>query len=268
MKLKKKQIIAAMALLCVVPLSSFGSVFVDFNNTNDLAAYFNNNDAVTSPNDPDGGLSDSGSVDYNNSGQVFAYNQSSYDLSQGALTVSMYLQIQGNGLGTTENFWLGFTNDNTDDYVNAAGGTRGASEFYLYVQEADAADQYTLNLKEENQRPASSSAATLVDGNWYFLTLTATYVDDTHIDLSAGMYNSAADGTVGSAVYTISALNNANAGASDTTLYGFFGGVTMQNNGSSAGDNFSITQIPEPATLGLIGFAGMGIVFARRFLSM
>jgi hypothetical protein len=262
--MKQKMCIAALALFVVVPLSSFG-VLADFNTAGDLTGNFNNNDGISTHQDPDLGLSNSGSVDFSNSGQLWVYNQQSFDLSQGDLTISMYLKLKGSGTGSTDNFWLGFTADATDDYTTAAGGSSSSDEFYLYLQEGavTGADQYKLGIKDNNKRPALTANAQTTDNNWYYLTMTASKVDDGTISTTSAMYNSATDGAVGSLLLSTNATF-ASASASDSTLYAFFGGATMQNNGSSVGDNFSVTQIPEPATLTLISTVGAGLLFIRR----
>ncbi|VGO18616.1 hypothetical protein [Pontiella sulfatireligans] len=246
----KKLILGCISVL--VGMGASAGVFVDFNSTNDLATLFNNNDNdLNTANVESGGLGDSGAVKPSNSGQVFACNQASFNLASNELTVSMYVKVKNNVNSTSaENFWLGFTRDETDDYVHAGGGTSDPEEFYVLIKEGGNTNEYVLVLKDGNLRPASSTTNSVTPNSWYYVTLTASRdTENTNfpfMNASAAMYNSDTNGTVGSLVMSVPETNFRSASATNTGLYAFFGGVGPANNGMDYWDNFRVVSSDDP----------------------
>jgi hypothetical protein len=110
----------------------------------------------------------------------------------------------------------------------------------------------------------STSATTLVDGNWYYLTVTLnrTSTQDTFSG-TAELYNATSAGVIGSQLTnaTSSTLVNAAMYADNSVYAGFRAAGSSGNSLSGANlvDNFSVVAVPEPASLAMLALGALAV---------
>lgn len=119
----------------------------------------------------------------------------------------------------------------------------------------------TYQLRQNNSTVSSGSNLSLVDGNWYYMEVTLSKPLANNITLTSSVYNSDANGALGSLVgsYNPAAISSTFA---DSTVYA---ALRVQVDGVSRIDGFGVA-IPEPGTYAaLVGFAALaGTVLHRR----
>jgi hypothetical protein len=109
-----------------------------------------------------------------------------------------------------------------------------------------------------------TSTFALTSGNWYYWETDYTYnTISGNYTFTSQLFNSASDGTVGSAVSPLYSQTVANAGlAASANVYGILGTQAGSTRGIVALDTFSI--VPEPGTAILAGLGLMVVIGFRR----
>lgn len=109
---------------------------------------------------------------------------------------------------------------------------------------------------------AEGVAPNAVAGNWYQYNTTFTLVSATQISVVGSLYNADANGVVGSLFSSTSTANLTQATlATDTSL---FVSLRMHTDAIDVMDNFTVSQIPEPSTFGLLAAGAVGSLVALR----
>ncbi len=272
----------AAASLFAVAVTPTQAVLIDFNDSSDLNTFFNatgnaSTFGVPAPNTQ--GLSGSGSIapsDFFVTGaRVFTegFNGTSSDFS-----ISIYFQFDNPtaGAGFGAGFYMGFgptatynpsLNDNTGASDNhflvgfqprtTTGGTSGTpiTKYAMFLQEKDAGFVSNTSF--------TTLTNDLVLGNWYYLDMQFSYDVDGY-DLTAQLFDSANDGTVGAALAggTVTGTDLLNSALSDgSDVFAFIGGSGGGPRGFENFDNFEL--IPEPTSAALL-ISALGLCAMRR----
>lgn len=279
MKFISHHLMAAIALATMTSTSQ--AVLIDFNDSGDLNTFFNatgNGGAFVVPAPNTEGLSGSGSIspsDFFVTGarvfnEGFAGNSSSFD-------ISIYFQFDNptGGAGFGAGFYIGF--GPTATYAPSLGPSgAGDNHFLIGFQPRTTTGspsgtpitKYEMFLQEKDagavfNSPNSTLAADLVLGNWYYLDINFSYDVDGY-DVNAQLFNSANDGTVGSALAGGSIVANDlvnTALSTDGDVYAFIGNSGGTSRGFANFDNFAL--IPEPTSAALL-FGSLGLLAWRR----
>ncbi|MGN6505379.1 MAG: PEP-CTERM sorting domain-containing protein [Tepidisphaeraceae bacterium] len=170
---------------------------------------------------------------------------------------------------------LGFGIGSSDTFSNATAGR----SIYTRVVATSTTTPGTFSLVRDNkyqsaaasETTAASNFNTLVSDTWYLFTVTLTRssVNTNDFTLSASMQLLGPDGTETPST-TVASFNNfsytnadlaAAADSSTPALYAAFRGG--YGSGAIRLDDYTLS-VPEPASLGLLGLAGLGLVKRRR----
>lgn len=263
-----KKFFAAATLLAVSTTSH--AVLIDFNDGSDLDTFFNATGStgafvVPAPNNV--GLSNSGSVAsstfFATGARVFTdgFLGTTEDFS-----ISIYFKFDNPtaDAGFGAGFYMGFGPSAT--YSPSLGNTgAGDNHFLIGFQprtttggtSGNPITKYALFLQEKNEGTVTNSSFTtltsdLVEGNWYYFDMQFTYDVDGY-DINAQLFDSALDGTVGSALAggAVSGTDLLNPVLSDgSDVYAFFGGSGASSRGFENFDNFAL--VPEPTSAALL----------------
>ncbi|MDQ5901596.1 MAG: hypothetical protein QG580_311 [Patescibacteria group bacterium] len=193
---------------------AFASVtsLVDFNDTGDLTDKFNPSTSTQFTNTADGGIGNTGAINVPlGSNEVWTTKQAYTVAGEGDIyTFSAYFKIQANsgygGLGfTTAN-----TGNTTDSYGSPATGIgmgfHGGGGFFV-----------NNRVNEDVSWPPD-----LVLGNWYKMILRVEAIGSNQYDLNFKIYNSDADGVLGSLkTEQTTTVTNATVAGSNI-IYGYF----------------------------------------------
>jgi hypothetical protein len=197
------------------------------------------------------------------------YNNQSLDLTNtnNSYTVSAYFLKKN-----SSNIW---PNSLIQLGVGSATSTTFNSSDHDYLTARITYDwsNYTFEFQTANGAGAASFDATtldagdLVNGQWYYLAVTVTPTAAGSFSAVASLYNSDSSGNVtGAPLASISDSTHFTdlTHLDDTEAYAGFrlGYLT----GLQYMDNFAITTaaVPEPASLGALGLAGIGLLARRR----
>ena len=182
---------------------------------------------------------------------------STINLSQGAVTLSLYFQrTAGVNVSVPE---LGLV-PTTASNISSGGGNglsarinSTASPSYQVRNSATTQSGFTL----------TGSTATTV-GNWYYFAVTIERLATTdQLSISSTLSNADNTGAVGTQLASISGT------VTNSTLWndsdGVFATFRAQGNGVGMIDNLAVSQIPEPSAFaGLAGLGALGLAASRR----
>ncbi|MDX2108895.1 MAG: PEP-CTERM sorting domain-containing protein [Verrucomicrobiota bacterium] len=158
------------------------------------------------------------------------------DLSAGSVDVSIFFKrLNGNDVALPQ---LGLTSESTNFVGNNP-------EISLRLNGASPVWQ----ARSDGTTVTTGPALSLIEGNWYQLNASFTRVDASTFTLVGSVFNSDANGNLGSLVSQFSPANITNSLASDSTLYA---GMRANQAGVSNLDNFVVSQVPEPSTYALL----------------
>jgi hypothetical protein len=216
------------------------------------------------------GLSGSPAVVPANSGDATAlYDLSSFNPTVGTITISSFFKKAAGTAGTQPTLLqLGLASalDTRFNGYNAAGTLTDSFVNVRLRMEGVNGVAFQAQSKAGNTDLASSSTqgatVNLVTDNFYQLVTTFDRTSATQFTVAGSLFNSNADGVVGTLITSLAPtlLTNGDV-AGDSTLYAGFRGLGA--NGLGAVDNFEVTQVPEPASMAVLGLGAM-CAFRRR----
>ncbi len=250
--MKTTSLIAACASLlfagssqAVLSWSDDFNSYADGDNLRDDVAVWNGT-AASFVVDDDGGLSGSGAINTPSTSDRRALrNDVSGNLADGAITGRVYLKPDTSDSGLVELSL--FTTD-----------VASSSRSGLRVTLSTGNDGY-LEISNGAGGGSGSLGDNLVVGDWYMFEVVFTK-NGGDVDVVAKVFESDANGVVGAQfgnTYTDS-LSSSDI-ATDTEIYA---GFRPSFDGQT--DNLSFNQVPEPASLALMGLGGLLIVARRR----
>jgi hypothetical protein len=205
---------------------------VNFNSTSDLTTLFNPNATHGWTNISTGGIGNTGSIDVPSSSLDIWTNKTGYSVSGAGdvYTISAYfLNADNSGYGG-----LGFTtvNQNESDTYGSplyglGMGFHGGGGFFI---------------NNQAQTSVIWGGGNLTIGNWYQMILKVTAKGSNLYDMDFQIWNSDANGTIGSlrAEQTLNNVTNTNVGAAGT-LYAY---LSASGNRVTKIDNFDFSYTP------------------------
>jgi hypothetical protein len=186
------------------------------------------------------------------------------DPASGKITLSAYFRKRADSSATNGNaLQLGLAASRPGAFLNNSGAfisgrfiATSTEVFQLQTQTGNGSTATTTN---------HGSTFTLTNDNWYFLQvdLTRSATANTFIaDLQ--LRNADSTGVLGTTVASATNLSvtTNNALYSDSTVFGGFRAADL--NAVDRLDNVSISQVPEPTTIGLLAASGLLIGRRRR----
>ena len=250
--------------------SSQAAAFVsDFNTLGTFATEYQVNNGSNLQQVTSGGLSGSGGVNLiSETGDSTAiFKNEVFDLSTGTptLTISGYfLNQQGvAGGGAAGAFQLGFAAEQSTAFNGGSGYT-----FISARVRGEGSVEFQSGVNGSATNSGTSAGNLLVNGNWYFLTLSLTRLATLNtFSGQVSLSNSDSTGAIGSPIATSSnpAITNALIYADPTTYVGFrAAGATIGGSGVNFVDNFAATPEPGSAALLAIGALGLGGIRRRQ----
>ncbi len=248
--------------------SAQAAAFVsDFNTPGTFATEYQVNNGSNLQQVASGGLSASGGVNLiSETGDSTAiFKNEVFDLSTGTptLTISGYfLNQQGvAGGGAAGAFQLGFAAEQSTAFNGGSGFT-----FISARVRGEGSVEFQSGVSGSATNSATTANHLLVNGNWYFLTLTLTRLATLNtFSGQATLFNSDSTGAIGSQIDQ--AINPAILNTpiyTDATTYAGFraAGATIGGSGVNFVDNFAAT--PEPGSAALLAIGALGLAGARR----
>ena len=215
----KKNLNIQLGLTLLILIFSGSSLFaqIDFNNTGDLATYFNANTAATAVNSSSGGLGNSGSVDMPSSSDDLFTEKSGYNpvgIGDVFTTSGYFYYNSNNGYGN-----LGFAPSDANEISGYGGPLSGLAVAFhgggmFWVNDGSQVGSISW----------SGVSGDLPLGNWYKFIFSITNTG-TAFDLSLEVYYSDANGNLGAMASseTLTGVSNANL-MNASTVYACFGG--------------------------------------------
>lgn len=269
-----------------------GAAVVTFDNPNDFANNFVVNTQTGTAGTgftqvSSGGVGNTGAVDVTAgpSGTLDStavYTPTSFDPAAGTITISQFVKVQSTNTGDRL-LHLGIIDDTSATHQLNGGGAARADFISARISPGanTAAGATTSAFNYQVQAGQSTSGAAtgttnnnattnfdLTLGDWYLFTINITKTATVNtFSVDGSLQDFGADGlTPGAtntfAVQTIAA--NTTDMYNDTTVFGAFRSHAAQG-GADLLDTFTITQqTPEPAALGLVGMAAVGLLSRRR----
>jgi hypothetical protein len=163
---------------------------------------------------------------------------------------------------------FGFTSAATDTYSGST--TTTGTDIKMNLLGAGSGTNAGIQIYNNGAAvDTSATNVTLTGGNWYYMELRIGGISGgSFTGVQAELFNSDNTGVVGS---SLKLLDNGGTGGytvatgltSDTSVFGFFGGIGPGSRGIDGVDNFTV--IPEPSTFALVGIAlGAAMLFRRR----
>lgn len=272
-----KKMLGLLALTAMLPAAATITTFYDFNDGTDLGWT-----GVTGGNGElhytsDGGLNDSGAVFRNDTTGRNAYMHTNdiFDGTLGPMTMSLFFEAGLPGRNeTAENraSQMGFRTDdvwgNSDGGQNIARLDQSPNSVFVSMFPRSGSE-VNLRVGTMDNTGSFSSQIALTEGDWYYWTSTFELTGTNTWDITSEIFAADDEGNIGSSLLTTSAtglvgptMNNFG------TVFGSIGiGENDRNNRDSIRtvDNVTITVVPEPGTLVLVGIAlGSLMLFRRR----
>jgi hypothetical protein len=248
-------------ILCASMLSSvcaMGAV-VNFNTTTDLTDNFNPSSGADFSNVASGGLNDSGWVEATTVAQVWTYKYG-YTLAQSVYKASIYFQASGSGEANQDVISLGFAGTDTGEPLSGFGLRDNSVSWAI-----DSAGLSLVSIVGGAPTTAASGTFALQTNQWYYAELTVSYQGGDSFNVAAVCHEAESDGTLGIERYNNSTtFNNSGLSGSGNMFAYFASSGNFSSNVANGFDDFEV--VPEPAVMGLIGMAGLGMLVARRFM--
>jgi hypothetical protein len=268
-----------IAVTSSLALAQSPAVFVNFNTSGDLLNNFNiyqnssptrvvTADAATSPYSQatTGGVGGGGRVNITtgtgitpDSTAIYRNMSFNFASSGEALTVSSFVRIQAPTESGNRLLHLGFANENTSGLNGNAG-----LAFMGFRLNPTAVGSTVLAPQWQTKTAAGGTVNTsgganvvLTAGDWYQMSLTFLNQGGGQIQGSGFLQDFGSDGLTPSGVllfFSPTVLTSVDI-ASDSTVWGAF--RSFAADGAGGLDNFSISAIPEPGTVALLGL-GLG----------
>jgi hypothetical protein len=146
----------------------------------------------------------------------------------------------------------------------AAGATTGPYAFQVQV------GQSTGGVATATDNNTQGTPVNLTLGDWYQFSVNITKTATPNVfSVSGRLQDFGTDGLTPGTVFTFPAELNVTTNNrsteiyNDTTVYGAFRSHSA-GGGADTLDNFSITQVPEPASIGLLGLAALALPRRKR----
>ncbi|MCC5849070.1 MAG: PEP-CTERM sorting domain-containing protein [Verrucomicrobia bacterium] len=280
---KPAKLLALLALAALLPASATIITFYDFNDVNNLGWNGITADTSTATWSSTGGLGGSGGVLSGGTGDRtrMITTQTTFDGSLGELSIGMFFNANSsNSSGDTDDraSHIGFKDN------NLAGQTRNADPGIRFDQADNAVsarlassglgdntnkqlDLFTIG----DTARATSGEFFLEAGDWYFWSANFTPTSDGVWDLTTSI-NTVDQTTfdIGSMVTGATVSATGITGPTFANFSEIWGGIALAPDRTDRGtfnaiDNATITAIPEPGTLVLVGIAlGSLFLFRRR----
>lgn len=268
--------LAATAALFLGASPSF-AVLYDFNDTSDLANGFNQGTisgvTASATNVSSGGLNNSGSllIPDGGAGADSFYYMTKEGISPTAATagVSIYFLAQASTGGAALPLTLGLVDaSSTSQTANTSAlPNGGANSLTLSLRNSGntVGSGLTYSLSAYNNASmvgSTSTAFTLTEGNWYYLSLETVYNGSGSYTLVGQVYNASSAGVVGAALLSNAAswtTTNTGLAAADEA-YGVLSSQFGDRRGLGSNlDNYSV--VPEPTScallIGALAIAGL-----------
>ena len=232
-----------------------------------------------------GGLSGTGAIGRSTGSPAYNYFRTSlgqFDTAGQSATAEYYFFGAANNLGGANDF-LGFGTSTT-----AASPTANTTTAGVKAQIFNNSGTYTnSSLRVETRQLGAGTTTTTADPDtfvlpvdavapapstrqWFYMTLSLTYNGGSDFSIATSLFNAANDGTVGS---LLDRYETTRTGLSSLANRDVYAGFQLFSSGGSPvrgelGDNFrvtsTLTQVPEPAALGLLGITAVALVARRR----
>lgn len=206
-----------------------------------------------------------------------AYNvfQTAIDPTAGAFEVGVYFFYDGSGATNDHRIAVGLTANNNDERVSSTGGTRllgnaGTAEHIHVTWNEDShlagTSQISIQARSQNSFVGGFGATTAaMTSGWHYMSVSSSSASGGNFnDFVIGLYTSDNTGTITGTVQESAATTLATGLASDSEIYGYFGG-SFGSSTLDFFDDFTVNAVPEPSSYAFIsGFLALSWIMVRR----
>lgn len=282
-----KKMLGLLALTAMLPAAATITTFYDFNYSSDLGW----NGVVGGNNEADyissGGINNTGAIGRldNSNRQAMVVTADTFNGSLGELSMSTFLFLNAGDQNAQGNrrFAFGFKDNDSTGQISLISGirfTEADNSLFTFLETNDGATSTSVDIRlglgvrgNESGSEISSSFTPVTNDAWYFMeTEFNPLAENGHWTLTSRFYEADSSGNVDKSedpiLEFINIFTNGPLVESLSEIYGSFAlppASGSRRRSVQLVDNTTITVIPEPGTLVLVGIALGGLfVFRRR----